>query len=202
MDQKGIAIVLDRLGQTYTDQQRISEAERVFLKAIDIAQKALGPNSYHVATIMNNLAYLYSANGYYDDTENLYKTSITILESTLGHQHAEVGVTIGNLAVLYKRQGKFEEAAPLFERALEITKQQLGPDHPKLSDIFYNIHSMYFKQQVKNVRFSKSLLNFSDFTFYQKWDKALPYLEKSIAIDEKVFGPFHPEVTLFIWEVY
>jgi len=55
MDQKGIAIVLDRLGQTYTDQQRISEAERVFLKAIDIAQKALGPNSYHVATIMNNL---------------------------------------------------------------------------------------------------------------------------------------------------
>jgi len=28
----------------------------------------------------------------------------------------------------------------------------------------------------------------------QKWDKALPYLEKSIGIDEKVFGPFHPEV--------
>lgn len=174
MDQKGIAIVLDRLGQTYTDQQRISDAERVFLKAIDIAQKALGSGSYHVATIMNNLAYLYSANGYYDDTENLYKTSISILEATLGPQHAEVGVTIGNLAVLYKRQGKFEEAAPLFERALEITKQQLGPDHPKLSDIYYNIHSMYFKQQ--------------------KWDKALPYLEKSIGIDEKVFGPFHPEV--------
>jgi len=174
LDQKGVAILLDRLGQTYTDQRRIGDAERVFMRAINIVEGALGKNSYHVATIMNNMAYLFSANDCYENTEALYKKSISILENTLGPDHSEVGVTVGNLAVLYKRQGRFEEATPLFERALHITKTQLGEDHPKLSDVYYNIHSMFFKQR--------------------KWAQALPYLEKSIAIDEKVFGHNHPEV--------
>jgi tetratricopeptide (TPR) repeat protein len=209
MDQKGIAIVLDRLGQTYTDQQRISDAERVFLKAIDIAQKALGSESYHVATIMNNLAYLYSANGYYDDTENLYKTSISILEATLGPQHAEVD-SLSHLPLTPSSPTLDYLHLHLHLRFLICSfSLQVGVTIGNLAVLYkrqgkFEDAAPLFERALEitkhqlgpdHPKLSDIYYNIHSMYFkQQKWDKALPYLEKSIAIDEKVFGPFHPEV--------
>jgi len=89
-------------------------------KALDLAEKARGPNHPDVATSLNNLAGLYDAQGQYAQAEPLYKRSLAIREKALGPDHPDVAQSLENLAKLYRATDRAKEAEVLDKRAEAI----------------------------------------------------------------------------------
>ena len=72
-------------------------AVEVAKKALEVAEKSLGPDHPDVATSLNNLAELYRTQGQYAQAEPLYKRSLAISEKSLGPDHPDVAtVKLGN----------------------------------------------------------------------------------------------------------
>ena len=82
-------------------------------KALEVAEKAAGPDHADVATSLNNLAELYKAQGQYAQAEPLYKRSLVIYEKAYGPNHPHVAANLNNLAELYRTQGRYAQAEPL-----------------------------------------------------------------------------------------
>ncbi len=89
-------------------------------KALDVAEKAVGPNHPSVATSLNNLAELYRAQGQYAQAEPLYKRSLAIMEKALGPDHPNVATSLNNLAELYRATDRIKEAQELEKRVARI----------------------------------------------------------------------------------
>ena len=89
-------------------------------KALDVAEKAVGPHHPDVASSLNNLAALYRAQGQYAQAEPLYKRSLTIKEKALGPNYPDVATSLENMAELYRKIGRAKEAESLEIRAARI----------------------------------------------------------------------------------
>ena len=75
-------------------------------KALELAEKSLGPDHPTVATSLNNLAALFQAQGQYTQAEPLYRRSLAIREKSLGPDHPDVATSLNNLAQHYQAQGQ------------------------------------------------------------------------------------------------
>jgi tetratricopeptide (TPR) repeat protein len=95
-------------------------AEPLYLRALEIYEKALGPEHPQVAATLNNLAFLSRAQGRYADAEPLYERALAITEKALGPEHPDVAVILENYADLLKKTGRHAEAEKLAERARNI----------------------------------------------------------------------------------
>ncbi len=89
-------------------------------KALDVAEKAMGPNHPDVAQSLNNLGSLYHDQGQYAQAEPLYKRSLAIREKALGPDHPDVAESLNNLAELYRKTGRDTEAESLEAGAARI----------------------------------------------------------------------------------
>ena len=89
-------------------------------KALDVAEKAVGPDHPSVATSLNNLALLYNTQGRYAQAEPLYKRALAIWEKALGPDHPDVATSLENMAELYRKIGRAKEAESLATRAARI----------------------------------------------------------------------------------
>jgi tetratricopeptide (TPR) repeat protein len=83
-----VATFLNNLAALYKSQGRYTEAEPLYLEALDLKKRLLGDNHPHVATFLNNLAAaLYKSQGRYTEAEPLYLEAINIATQVLGENH-------------------------------------------------------------------------------------------------------------------
>lgn len=68
-----LAHTLSTLALLYRSQGRYTEAEPLFLQALELSKHILGNNHLDVATSLNNLALLYDSQGRYSEAELLHK---------------------------------------------------------------------------------------------------------------------------------
>ena len=101
-------------------QGRYDRAVIVAKKALQVAEKAVGPDHPSVATSLNNLAELYHTQGQYAQAEPLCKRSLAIREEAFGPDHLSVATILENMAVLYRNTGRENEAKELDKRAAAI----------------------------------------------------------------------------------
>ena len=73
-----MATSLNNLAGSMNAQGQYAEAEPLYQRALDIWEKALGPEHPHVAASLNNLAEFYRAQGQYAKAEPLYQRSLAI----------------------------------------------------------------------------------------------------------------------------
>ena len=76
----------DILNQESMELYRTGQYDRAVVvakKALEVAEKNVGPNHPDVATSLNNLALLYHTQGQYASAEPLYKRALTINEKAL-----------------------------------------------------------------------------------------------------------------------
>ncbi|KAH7010637.1 uncharacterized protein B0I36DRAFT_257436, partial [Microdochium trichocladiopsis] len=64
------------LGSLYADQGKLGEAEKMYLRALDGYEKALGPGHTSTLRTVNNLGNLYKDQGKLDEAENMYALRI------------------------------------------------------------------------------------------------------------------------------
>jgi tetratricopeptide (TPR) repeat protein len=126
--------VLDKLGQVLEKQGRKTEAEKVYLRAIDVELNAASAKRPDLPTTSGafGLCNLYRTQGRLREMEPIFSRILATQERLLGPRHTDVASTMLALAEVYSDQEKFFEARPLFERALAIQEKNMGPDHPHL----------------------------------------------------------------------
>ena len=113
----------DNLYNEFMELYRTGKYDRALIvakKALEVAEKNVGPDHNDVATSLNNLATLYYSQGKYAQAEPLYNRSLKIRAKTLGPDHANVAKSLENLAELYRATNRNEEAEKLEQRAAAI----------------------------------------------------------------------------------
>ena len=156
----------------YRGQGAYAKAEPLYVRALTISEKALGPEHPSTGARLNNLAGLYRAQGEYAKAEPLYMRALAISEKAEGPEHPFTGARLNNLAGLYEAKGAYAKAELLFVRALAISEKALGPEHPSTGASLNNLAELYRAQGA--------------------YAKAEPLYLRALAISEKAEGPEHP----------
>ena len=126
--------VLQEVRNLHMESQRLSRAGKydesrpAAERALELREKALGPEHPDVAASLNNLGDLYGEKGDYAKAEPLFQRALDIWEKALGPEHPDVARSLNNLATLYLVKGDNAKVEPLFRRVLAILEKAFGPD--------------------------------------------------------------------------
>jgi Uncharacterized protein conserved in bacteria len=102
-----------------------SPAER----ALDLREKALGPDHPEVAETLNLLGVICTARSDYSRAELLFLRALAINEKAFSPEHPAVAEVIDNLAKNFNAKGNYAEAERLARKALGTREKALGRDH-------------------------------------------------------------------------
>jgi tetratricopeptide (TPR) repeat protein len=146
VNEDGIAWVLGSLGNLYSDQGKLNEAEKMYERALQGKEKVLGAEHTSTLDTVHNLGVLYTDQGKLDEAEKMYKRALQGLEKALGAEHTSTLGTVNNLGILYRNQGKLSEAEEMYERALQGKEKALGAEHTSTLSTVNNLGVLYWKQ--------------------------------------------------------
>ena len=110
-------VILDAihlLGILYTDQSKLGEAEKMYQRALQGKEKALGAEHTLTLNTVNNLGLLYADQGKLGDAEKMYQRALQGYEKALSAEHMSTLDTVNNLGNLYADQGKLGEAEKMY----------------------------------------------------------------------------------------
>ncbi|KAJ5893859.1 hypothetical protein N7495_005550 [Penicillium taxi] len=168
-----------RLGDLYSDQGKLKEAEEMYQRALAGKEKALGPDHTSTLDTVNNLGNLYRDQGKLKEAEEMYQRALAGYEKALGLQHethAPTLNTVNNLGLLYSDQGKLKEAEEMYQRALAGKEKALGPDHTSTLDTVNNLGLLYSDQgKLKEAE--------------EMYQRALAGYEKALGLQHETHAP-------------
>ena len=162
------------LGDLYSDQGKLQEAEEMYERALAGKEKALGLDHMSTLDTVNNLGNLYKDQGKLKEAEEMYQRALTGYEKALGPDHASTLNTVNNFGNLYSDQGKLNEAEEMYQRALAAREKALGSyheTHPPTLNTINNLGLLYSDQG--------------------KLKEAEEMYQRSRTGYERVFGPDH-----------
>ncbi len=93
------------------------EAEKFFIKAIEIRERIGDKDSNEITYALSNLGLVYAEQKKYDKAEVILRRAITIREKT---QSPDLAVALLNLGKVYAEQKKLTEAQVVYEKAFEL----------------------------------------------------------------------------------
>jgi CHAT domain-containing protein/Tfp pilus assembly protein PilF len=194
---------------------RYQEALPLAQRALQIKEKARGPEHPDTAFSLSNLARLHKVMGAYDKALPLYQRALKIQENTLGPENALTVDTLYHLAELYRTKGAYVQALPLYQRGLKIREKASGPENPdtalsrlQLAEL-YNDMGAYAKAlplYQRALQITEKAMGPEHFTtrvalnnlalLYRNmgaYAQALPLYQRNLKIDQRTLGPEHPE---------
>lgn len=161
------------LGELYFNQEKYAEAEKLFLKSLEINKNILGEKHQEYANSLNNLAVLYYSQEKYNEAEPLFLKSLDVTKDILGEKNEDYVSLLMNLGLFYQNQGKYEEAEPFYLKAIKIDKETIGEKHPDYAIALNNL-ALIFREQ-------------------GKYDEAEPLFLKTLEIRKEILGEKHPD---------
>lgn len=164
------------LAHLYRHASRYQEAEMYLRRALDLVEKAFGPDDREVAVVLVNFATLLYETSQLGEAESLIRRALQIQEASYGPDHPDITACLNNLALLLKATNRFAEAAPLYRRALKIDMARYGPEHPNVAIHLSNL---------------AALLRAAN-----RPTEAEPLIRQALKIDEVSYGPKHPSVAI------
>lgn len=176
-EQKLLAKATTDLGQIYTSQGRLDEAESLLTQALALENGIYGADSANqpeVGITLKNTATLLRAQQRYADAKPLYRRAIAILRRAMGAQNTAVAVALNGLGLAYSAQKEYDEAALQFRQAIDIFEKNSDPADLAHAAALSNLAWVYFVQH--------------------HYDKALPLMEQSMRIWETA-APGNAEAT-------
>jgi len=134
-----VASDLGRLALLYRTQGKAPHAVPLYMTALAIYEKTLGPDHPEVAKDLVNLGNAFCDQNQHAEAVPLYLRALAIDQAALGDDHPEVAMDLSNLGIVYRVQGRRDEAIALFQRAHAIMTGALGPDDPKTLTVARNL---------------------------------------------------------------
>lgn len=98
-------------------------------RALGIAERGLGTNSYEVAYVLNAIGVLGKFSGDFGAASRAYDRAAWIIRTLYGEDHPDMAAILHNLAGLAHARGDAAAAEPLARQSVAIRERTLGPDH-------------------------------------------------------------------------
>ena len=134
-----VAADLENLARNYRQHGSPAMAVPLYVSALAIFEKTLGPEHPQVASNLVNLGNAFCDQQKHIDAVPVYLRALAIDEKALGHDHPEVAMDLSNLGIAYRALGRADIASGLFERAHKLMLAAVGPDDPKTKAILRNL---------------------------------------------------------------
>src|SRR5215469_4305534 len=211
------AHTLSLQGDKLNDAGKYADSLRFYTRALEHAEKALGPKHAYVGQLLVKRADLERTTDNRPKAEELYQRAIAVDESALGHENPQTAWAIQRLGVLYNWSDDYLRAEPLLRQALSITEKILGSDHPRiiqclsdLSLLFSNRHdyrqTLHYLQRAQAIAvndlepddfMSILILNNIGNTYrlMEDYDRAESAITRVVEMIEKKYGPDYPRLT-------
>ncbi|MGE5569987.1 MAG: tetratricopeptide repeat protein [Rhodospirillales bacterium] len=125
--------VLQTLARFYMAQERLSEAEPILWRALELRRVLQGDEHPKVAAALTEIAAMHRKQGKFVRAKPLFRLALSIQEKVLGRKHPDFLRTLTELAELYRAEGQYTEAEPLFRLALAAFEEALGSEHPQVA---------------------------------------------------------------------
>ncbi|KAJ0419197.1 hypothetical protein BJY00DRAFT_314265 [Aspergillus carlsbadensis] len=134
------------LGDLYSYQGNLKEAEEMYQQALAGYKKAVGPDHTSTLDIVNNLGILYFIQGKLEEAEAMYQRALAGYKKAVGPDHTSTLDTVHNLGVFYFNHGNLKKAEEMYQRALTGYGKAVGPDHMSTLATVYNLGNLYKDQ--------------------------------------------------------
>jgi CHAT domain-containing protein/Tfp pilus assembly protein PilF len=138
--------VLTLLKQSHEKQAtgQFEEAVSLAERALQSAEKDLGPDHGMVALSLATLAQLYDRKEDYTRAEPYYLRALAVAEKpNAGLEPFFIATLLNGVGRIYDLRGDYQRAEPTYKRALEIQEKSLGPEEPQLATTLTNLGVMY-----------------------------------------------------------
>ena len=166
-------LAANNLAVLYQQQARYSEAEPLYLEALQGKSEVFGPRHEETLTTLNNLASLYTYQSRYDEAEPLVEKVLKARREVLGPLHPDTLISLNTLGSLYSSQGRYGEAEPIYKETLRGRRETLGRRHPQTLTSLSNLGTVYFSQG--------------------RYGEAEPLYDEAFKTRYEVLGPDHPD---------
>ncbi|MDM3854433.1 MAG: tetratricopeptide repeat protein [Aphanizomenon gracile PMC649.10] len=173
---EALATSLNNLANLYYNQGKYSEAEPLYLDALEMRRRLFTGDNPHVATSLNDLAGLYKRQGKYSEAEPLYLQALEMRRRLFTDDHPNVATSLNNLAELYRSQGRYSEAEPLYLQALKIYNRLFTDDYLNIADSLNNLALLYYSQG--------------------KYSEAEPLYIEALEMTKRLFTADHPGIAI------
>ena len=117
------------LGVLYMKIGDLSTAEKLFKKALEGREKAVGPDTRWTGEIVNHLEALYTRNEQYGKAEEFLFRALEHLERASGPDYMTTQLAKHNLGILRLQRNRLSEAEKILSRTTEYFESRLGPIH-------------------------------------------------------------------------
>jgi tetratricopeptide (TPR) repeat protein len=169
-------LLMNELGLYLKSRGRFSEAELLYLWALEVDEKSFGPEHPNVAVRLNNLAQLLEGTNHFEQAEFLMQRALEIDEKWFGLEHPKVAVRLNNLAELLRATNQLGKAEPLLRMVIGILDRNGGERLENYSAALNNL-----AQLLKTTN---------------RLEQAEPLMRRALEIDEKYLGADHPKVSI------
>ena len=170
---RNIGFVLRNLG-------RANEAVVTLKRVVNLSEKTFGKMHPETATAMNMLAQSYQVLGDYESAINLHLSAINIYKISSNESLAH-SIALGDLSVALRAVGRMVEAEAAALETIDLQEKSMPLGNPEIATALNNLASIYFD--------------------IGEYEKALPILEKALAINIAYLGKDHPD-TAFLLNSY
>ena len=133
------------LGQLYMIQGKLSEAESLYVKALESRRRHLGDEHTDTLETMGALASRMAA-GQVRAGRAHSRSSRATATPLLGDEHPATLTSLSNLALLASYQGRYAEAEAQFVQLIETMHRVLGVEHLETMISEGNLGIVYYRQ--------------------------------------------------------
>jgi CHAT domain-containing protein/tetratricopeptide (TPR) repeat protein len=213
---------LNRLAGVYR-QSGNPRAEEAYERCVGIARRLFGPLDPRVAVLLSNLGGVYRLLEKLDDAERCYKQALSIDLGAYGPGHPETLTDFNHLALVRLDRSDAtrddrDEGRAMLEMVRAAHLRHHGPDHPVVAEdhlnwasvlteegnwsgaerearaalrIFESVYSGPHAHLAAALASLAGILGAQGAPYYEE---ALRLQERSLAMDERLLGPGHPDV--------
>ena len=125
------------------DEARINgdyeEAQRMYLKALELRRKKYGPKSAALTPVLLSYGEMLRLDGNLRKAKNVFQEALDINLETYGKHSEYVAEVYNNLGQLYKQLGDLNEADTVLLEALRIRRLNFGEYHPAIGSTLNNL---------------------------------------------------------------
>jgi tetratricopeptide (TPR) repeat protein len=127
---------LEALADLHVRDGRLSEAERLMLRVLDLRSTALGPEDPAVGLAMSNLAGVIAMRGECARARPMYLKAQGLVEAVEGRNHLFVAIPLHGMAMCRLDEGRPDEAVTLLREASAILDAlHIRAGHPAREDV-------------------------------------------------------------------
>ena len=139
VDIVGLDWAFHNLGDLYFDQGKLAEAEKMYIRALQGKEEALGPDHTSTLDTVNNLGNLYKNQGKLAEAEKMYIRALQGYEDALGPELVSSYLpalnTMFNFGDLCSQTNQTDMAKAMYNRALSGYTMIQGPSSKWRSEI-------------------------------------------------------------------